>query len=43
VSGEGGFIGVTLLHEGSCVDFGFLEIGFVLHKRGEFVEDSLQV
>jgi hypothetical protein len=36
-------IGVTLSGIGGCIGFGLEEIGFVLQKRGQFVEEALQV
>jgi hypothetical protein len=38
--GEGASIFISLYEKGACVHFEFSRIGFVLHKRGEFVEGS---
>ncbi len=40
-AGSEDFIGPC--YTSSCVHFGFLKIGFVLHKKGGFVEDSRQM
>jgi len=42
-SGRGWFVLVNLCGKGSCIGFVRKRIGFVLQKRGGFVEESLQV